>query len=287
MVHGLVDGAVGGISLSSRFGQVDQSKLFRGGLAGEESPQIDGELPGDGHNRLLSGGGTAAGIAQHRHPLLQPVVVGLPAHHPPDHLHEHGSDSGGALLAHAASSSLAATAVFPRTEARVARDLSPIGEARPVADLPAQYLKGQGAYAPGDLRLRANFLDRLGHRLLLGLHRCDQSGEHLQPLNDPLGCLFNDELPRLARPPLAGDVDAVGGQQASSHRLKALTFTDDLLALTGESPVAFFLLARHAHDTESLAVAEGEAVEPLADGEGVKALGLIRLWVFIVVRLGV
>jgi hypothetical protein len=79
----------------------------------------------------------------------------------------------------------------------------------------------------------------------------------------------------------------VGGQQASSHRLKALTFTDDLLALTGESPVAFFLLARHAHDTESLAVAEGEAVEPLADGEGVKALGLIRLWVFIVVRLGV
>ena len=90
--------------------------------------------------------------------------------------------------------------------------------------------------------------------------------EHLQPLNDPLGCFFADELPGLACPPLAGDVDAVGGQQTESHCLEALTFTHDLLALAGKGPVAFFVLARHAHDTESFAVAPGEAIEPLTEG---------------------
>ena len=173
---GWVDRAIGGISFSSRLRQVDEPELVRRGLSGEEPPQIDGELPGDGHNRLLAGGGAAAGIAHHRQPLLQPVVVGLPAHHSPDHLHEHRSDSWIAFLADAASPSLAATAVFPRTEAGVAGDLPAVGEARPVADLPTQYLEGQRSDAPGDLRLRANFLDGLGHRLLLGLHRFDQSG---------------------------------------------------------------------------------------------------------------
>jgi hypothetical protein len=56
---------------------------------------------------ILLGGVTGAGITQHRHRLLQPVVIGLPAHHPPDDLREHDSDTRITLLAHAASSSLA------------------------------------------------------------------------------------------------------------------------------------------------------------------------------------
>lgn len=47
------------------------------------------------------------------------------------------------------------------------------------------------------------------------------------------------------------------------HSLKALTFTHDLLALAGEGPVTFSVLAWHAHDTESIAVAEGETIKPL------------------------
>jgi len=108
----------------------------------------------------------------------------------------------------------AATAVFARAGARVAGGLSPIGEARPVTDLPAQHLEAQRADTTGNLRLSAVFLDDLGHRLLLGLHRLDEADQRLKPLDDPGGGLFADEPPRLARPPLAGDVDAVGGEQA-------------------------------------------------------------------------
>ncbi len=145
---------------SGGIGQVDHPEFVRRGLSGEEPPQIDGELPGDGHNGLLAGGGAAAGIGQHRHPLLQSVVVGLPAHHPPDHLHEHSPHSRVALLADAVSPVLAATAVFdalapltrtpfglrfatsisppalgsiPQTETGVAGDLPAVGETRPGA----------------------------------------------------------------------------------------------------------------------------------------------------------
>ena len=76
---------------------------------------------------------------------------------------------------------------------------------------------------------------------------------------------------------LPGDVDAVGGQETSSHRLEALAFAHDLLALPGEGPVALLVLAGHTHDTEGLAVAPGEAVEPLAMSEGVEAVVLHSL----------
>lgn len=40
---------------SGGIGQVDQPEFVHRGLPGEEPPQIDRELPGDGHNRLLAG----------------------------------------------------------------------------------------------------------------------------------------------------------------------------------------------------------------------------------------
>ena len=60
--------------------------------------------------------------------------------------------------------------MFPRTEPGVAGDLPAVGEARPVADLPAQDLESQGTDSPGNRRLGALLLDRFSHRLLLGLH---------------------------------------------------------------------------------------------------------------------
>jgi hypothetical protein len=44
---------------SSRLRQTDQPPFFRGGPSGEERPQIDRPLPGDGNHCLLAGGGTA------------------------------------------------------------------------------------------------------------------------------------------------------------------------------------------------------------------------------------
>ena len=112
---------------SGRNGQVAQPEFVRRGLSGEKPPQIDGELTGDGHDHFLARRRTAPGIAQHRHSLLQSVAVRVPAHHSPDHLHEHDSDSWISVLAHAASSSLAPATGFPREETAVAEYLSPIG----------------------------------------------------------------------------------------------------------------------------------------------------------------
>jgi hypothetical protein len=138
VVHGWsVFSKVGVTLLSSLIRQVDQPELVRGGLSGEEPPQIDGELAGNGHDgfdasllpccqaislwSVLPRRRTATGIAQHRQSLFQPVVIGLPAHHPPDHLHEHGSDPRITLFTDAASSSLASAAVIARTESRAER----------------------------------------------------------------------------------------------------------------------------------------------------------------------
>ncbi len=48
-------------------------------------------------------------------------------------------------------------------------------------------------------------------------------------LYDPRGRLGEDAAPDPARSPLAGDVEAVRGQQAASHRLNALALAHDLL----------------------------------------------------------
>ena len=76
---------------------------------------------------FLRDAGLRPGSPSTGQPLFQPVVVGLPARHPPDHFHEHGSDSWISVLAHAASSSLASATGFPRKEPAVAEYLSPIG----------------------------------------------------------------------------------------------------------------------------------------------------------------
>ena len=72
-------------------------------------------------------------------------------------------------------------------------------------------------------------------------------------------------------------MDAVGGQETSSHRLETLALAHDLLPLPGEGPVALLILALHAHEAEGLAVAPGETVEPLAEGHRIKPVVLHSL----------
>lgn len=147
--------------------------------------------------------------------------------------------------------------MFPRTETGIAGDLSPVREARPVAHFPAQHFKGQGPDSPRDLSPGALFLNGRGHRLLLGLHRLNEAHQRPQALEDPGGGLLADAPPRPARPPLAGDVDAVRGQQAASPRQEALALAHNLPALPGEGPVA---LAGDA-DAEPLGVGVDSELE--------------------------
>lgn len=84
------------------------------------------------------------------------------------------------------------------------------------------------------------------HHLLLRLHRLDKAYQCPEPLHDPGGGFLQKALPWASRPPLAGDVDPVRGEEAAPHRPEALAFAYNLLALSREGPFALLLPGRHA-----------------------------------------
>jgi hypothetical protein len=106
-----------------------QTKGLRGGSAGGQAPQVDGQTSGRRH-RQPAFGALANATAQ----LLEGRVVGLPAHQPPDHLDEGVTHRRVAAPVDVTFTAPAIAVVDAGAQAGVTANLTTVLEALPPAD---------------------------------------------------------------------------------------------------------------------------------------------------------
>ena len=199
-------------SWRSKLGLHVQAELLCAALPGVDAPEIDGQMPCDGDDRLLphrSGGASAFG--QQVQALLHGWILRLEPDESPRAFHQRGSQSGVAVLGDVALLAFAAAAVLAGTEAGVGADFAAVVEALPVAHLVAQDRGRQLAQSTrclawrGGFQLRAQGEDLRVQRKQHG--PCD-----LQHGDDPGRQVPVQTIPRLrddaVPPPLHGTLRA-------------------------------------------------------------------------------
>ena len=68
------------------------------GLARWRSPEVDGQLTGQGDNGFLAGSGTGFAIGKQRSPAAEPPLIGLKASYPPGHFDHQAAQARIAVL---------------------------------------------------------------------------------------------------------------------------------------------------------------------------------------------
>src|SRR5688572_23774006 len=106
------------------------AEFFHRGPAGPPAPQVDGQLPGQRHDGLLS---HRSAVGQFQFQALGGFPLRLPAQEAPHRFDEQRADPAVAHPIDGAHASLASRAVFAGTTAGVAADLFAVGKAVPVA----------------------------------------------------------------------------------------------------------------------------------------------------------
>jgi hypothetical protein len=108
-------------------------QLFRTRATGLPTPQVNGQLAGDGNNRSLPSAGCCARIEQDMVPFLHQAGLGLVLHQSPRQQHQGGTQTRVATLVDSQHPQSLTTTGHTGTETGVTAHLATIGEAMPVA----------------------------------------------------------------------------------------------------------------------------------------------------------
>ena len=113
-------------------------------------PEVHSQLTSYSDNGLLALRPSSSGaFCQDGEPLLHGMISGLKTHHAPCQFDQSGPQPAISVLCDRTGHPLGSRAIFARTEPRVNRDLAPVLEALPVADLAANDHAAHGAHALG------------------------------------------------------------------------------------------------------------------------------------------
>ena len=113
-------------------------------------PEVHSQLTSYSDNGLLALRPSSSGaFCQDGEPLLHGMISGLKTHHAPCQFDQSGPQPAISVLCDRTGHPLGSRAIFAGTEARVTRDLAPVLEALPVADLAANDHAAHGAHALG------------------------------------------------------------------------------------------------------------------------------------------
>ena len=251
--------------------------MFGRDAPGLPAPQIDGQLPGHRDNGLFAFASVTAGLQQDVLPLLHGLALRLELDHAPGQFDQQVAQPGVAVFGDAQVHVGLAAGTDPAAQAGQRTDLSPIGEATPVADLILGGGQRQRTAAEG-AEFGRLFFHRRGQGGELFLHGGQHGAIKLEAFTQPGGQLFPQFGPLAVVPPIAQfAVMPLGEHQAFAHRIEPLAFAAELFALAADTAALLLRGRGHAHGGESLVIA-GEIPVQAADQFG--RIGLVGVDAF-------